>query len=145
MNVRSFRLSDYLPATQLLKESLSDECCEKTLEAFARQLSLDGELVLIAEHEEASGEQAIVGLVIGTVDRNNGYYYRLAVHPDYRNRGVGKALVAGLEQKFQQRRVKNIMIAVDEHTEVVLPWFEALGYGAKDMLRSLSQLRIVAG
>lgn len=91
------------------------------------------------------GRQAIVGLVIGTVDRNNGYYYRLAVHPDYRNQGVGKALVAGLEQKFQQRRVKNIMIAVDEHTEVVLPWFEALGYGAKDMLRSLSQLRIVAG
>ncbi|GAV14378.1 GNAT family N-acetyltransferase [Paenibacillus sp. NAIST15-1] len=145
MNVRSFRLSDYLPATQLLKESLSDECCEKTLEAFARQLSLDGELVLIAEHEASNGEQAIVGLVIGTVDRNNGYYYRLAVHPDYRNQGVGKALVAGLEQKFQQRRVKNIMIAVDEHTEVVLPWFEALGYGAKDMLRSLSQLRIVAG
>lgn len=145
MNVRSFRLSDYLPATKLLKESLSNECCEKTLEAFARQLSLDGELVLIAEHEEASEERAIVGLVIGTVDRNNGYYYRLAVHPDYRNRGVGKALVAGLEQKFQQRRVKNIMIAVDEHTEVVLPWFEALGYGAKDMLRSLSQLRIVAG
>lgn len=145
MNVRSFCLSDYLPATQLLKASLSDECCEKTLEAFARQLSLDGELVLVAEHEECSGEQTIVGLAIGTIDQNNGYYYRLAVHPGYRYQGVGKALVAGLEQKFQQRRVKNIMIAVDEHSEVVLPWFEALGYGAKDILRSLSKLRIVAG
>lgn len=145
MNVRPFRLSDYLPATQLLKASLSNECCEKTLEAFTRQLSLDGELVLVAERKELSGEQAIIGLAIGTVDRNNGYYYRLAVHPDYRYQGVGKALIAGLGKKFQQRHVKNIMIAVDEYSEAILPWFEALGYGAKDMLRSLSRLRIVVG
>ncbi|GAC42227.1 GNAT family N-acetyltransferase [Paenibacillus popilliae] len=143
MNVRSFRLADYLPATQLLKESLSEECCEKTLDAFARQLSLDGELVLIAEQENPDGETIMVGLAIGTIDRNNGYYYRLAVHPDFRNQGVGKSLVAGMEQKFQQRKVRNIMIAADEHTEFVLPWFEALGYGAQHVLRSLKQLRIV--
>ncbi|UHA74885.1 GNAT family N-acetyltransferase [Paenibacillus sp. 481] len=145
MNVRSFRLSDYMPTSQLLKASLSEECCEKTLDAFARQLSLDGELVLVAEQQDTAGESMIVGLVIGTIDRNSGYYYRLAVHPDYRNQGVGRALVSGMEQKFQQRNVKQIMIAADEHTEVVLPWFETLGYGSKDVSRSLQQLRIVTG
>ncbi|MCG7408517.1 GNAT family N-acetyltransferase [Paenibacillus sp. ACRRX] len=144
MNVRSFRLSDYMPATELLQASLSEECCEKTLEAFARQLSLDGELVVVAEMEQ-DGETSIVGIAIGTVDRNNGYYYRLAVHPEYRSQGVGRALVAKLEQKFQQRKVKNIMIAVDEHTEVVLPFFEQLGYGAQYVMRSLQKLRIVTG
>ena len=144
MNLRSFRLSDYMPVTELLEASLSEECCGKTLEALARQLSLDGELVVVAEAEEGFST-TIVGIVIGTVDRDNGYYYRLAVHPDYRNQGVGRALVAKLEQKFQQRNVKNIMIAADEHAEVILPWFEQLGYGAQHVLRSLQKLRIVTG
>ncbi|MBR2568543.1 MAG: GNAT family N-acetyltransferase [Paenibacillus sp.] len=144
MNVRSFRLSDYMPATELLKASLSEECCEKTLAALARQLKLEGELVVVAELEEDS-EVKIVGVAIGTIDSNNGYYYRLAVHPDYRSQGIGKALVQKLEQKFQQRQVRNIMIAADEHTEVVLPWFEQLGYGAQHVLRSLKKLRIVTG
>lgn len=143
MILRSFRLSDYMPVTQLLEASLAEDCCDKTLEALARQLSLDGELVVVAEAEDS--EVGIVGIVIGTVDRNNGYYYRLAVHPEYRNQGVGKALVSKLEQKFQQRNVKKIMIAADEHTEVVLPWFEQLGYGAQHVLRSLQKLRIVTG
>jgi len=144
MKLRSFRLSDYMPATQLLEASLSEECCEKTLEALARQLSLDGELVVVAEVEDGTDEH-LVGIVLGTVDRNKGYYYRLAVHPEYRNRGVGRALVAKLEQKFQQRNVNSIMIAADEHTEVVLPWFEQLGYGTQHVLRSLQKLRIVTG
>lgn len=143
MIFRSFRLSDYMPVTQLLEASLDEDCCDKTLEALARQLSLDGELVVVAEAEDS--EIGIVGLVIGTVDCNNGYYYRLAVHPEFRNQGVGKALVSKLEQKFQQRNVKKIMIAADEHAEVVLPWFEQLGYGAQHVLRSLQKLRIITG
>lgn len=144
MNLRSFRLSDYMPATELLKASLSEECCETTLEALARQLSLDGELVVVAEVEESTGFN-LIGIMIGTVDQNNGYYYRVAVHPDYRSQGIGKALAVKMEQKFQQRKVKNIMIAADEHAEVILPWFEQLGYGAQHVLRSLQKLRIVTG
>ncbi|TVX88314.1 GNAT family N-acetyltransferase [Paenibacillus agilis] len=144
MIVRSFQLSDYMPTKQLLELSLSEECCEKTWDAFARQLSLDGELVVVAQLELDS-EVRTVGVAIGTVDQNNGYYYRLAVHPEFRNQGIGKALVGKLEQKFQQRKVRNIMVAADEHTEMMLPFFEQLGYGTQHVLRSLKQLRIVAG
>jgi len=137
-------LSDYLSVTKLLEVALSNECCEKTWKPFARQLSLDGELVLVAECEQATGEKRIVGLVIGTIDCNNGYYYRLVVHPNDRNRGIGKALIVALKKKFERRRVSNIMIAVDEHTEEILPWFATLGYGVKDIY-AFSKLRIAVG
>ena len=85
MNVRSFQLSDYRPVTELLETVLSEECYELTMEAFGRQLSWDSELVLVA----SVGDE-IAGIIIGTIDNNKGYYYRIAVHPDYQRRGLGK-------------------------------------------------------
>ncbi|MFD0961309.1 GNAT family N-acetyltransferase [Paenibacillus chungangensis] len=140
MNVRSFQLSDYQPLTALLEEVLSEECYGLTMEAFARQLSWDSELVLVAvEHTE------IVGMIIGTIDQNKGYYYRIAVSPHHRSKGVGKSLISGLRQRFQQRGVSKILIAADEHNEPVLPLYEAMGYATTDFFRSFQKLSIVAG
>ena len=85
MDVRSFQLADYQPVTELLETVLSEECYEQTMEAFARQLSWDSELVLVA----AVGDE-IAGIMIGTIDNGRGYYYRIAVHPKYQRQGIGK-------------------------------------------------------
>ncbi|GIP34740.1 GNAT family N-acetyltransferase [Paenibacillus sp. J2TS4] len=140
MIVRSFHLSDYYPVTQLLQEVLSEECCEETRQAFSRQLSLDSKLVLVA-----SVEEEIVGLIIGTIDDNKGYYYRIAVHPDHRGKGVGKALINGLKERFIYRKVSRIVVSLDAHNEPVLPLYKALGYSASDFLKPLKPLRIVNG
>lgn len=140
MNVRSFQLSDYRPITALLEDVLSEECYEQTMEAFARQLSWDSDLVLVAvEHSE------IVGMIIGTIDNNTGYYYRIAISPLHQRKGIGKSLVLGLRQRFEQRRVTKILITADEHNEPVLPLYESLGYVANDFFRSFQKLSIVAG
>lgn len=140
MNVRSFQLSDYRPITALLEDVLSEECYEQTMEAFARQLSWDSDLVLVAvEHSE------IVGMIIGTIDNNTGYYYRIAVSPLHQRKGIGKSLVQGLRQRFEQRRVTKILITADEHNEPVLPLYESMGYVANDFFRSFQKLSIVAG
>ena len=47
MIVRSFRLSDYSEVTALLNEALTTSCCKETMAAFAKQLNLDSELVLV--------------------------------------------------------------------------------------------------
>lgn len=140
MNVRSFQLSDYRPITALLEDVLSEECYEQTMEAFARQLSWDSDLVLVAvEHSE------IVGMIIGTIDNNTGYYYRIAISPLHQRKGIGKSLVLGLRQRFEQRRVTKILITADEHNEPVLPLYESMGYVANDFFRSFQKLSIVAG
>jgi len=140
MHVRSFQLSDYRPVTELLETVLSEECCEETMAAFARQLSWDSDLVLVAEED---GE--IAGMIIGTIDNGKGYYYRVAVHPDYQRRGIGKSLIRGLRYRFEQRGVSRILITADEHNEPILSLYESLGYAAADFYRSFRRLSIVAG
>lgn len=140
MDVRTFQLSDYRPVTQLLETVLSEECYELTMEAFARQLSWDSELVLVASIE---GE--IAGMIIGTIDNNKGYYYRIAVLPKYQRQGIGKLLIRSLRQRFEQRNVQKIMITADEHNEPVLKIYESLGYAATDFFRSFQKLSIIAG
>lgn len=140
MNVRSFQLSDYRPITALLEDVLTEECYEQTMEAFARQLSWDSDLVLVAvEHSE------IVGMIIGTIDNNKGYYYRIAVSPLHQRKGIGKALVQALRQRFEQRHVTKILITADEHNEPVLPLYESLGFASNDFFRSFQKLAIVTG
>ncbi|MCR2804454.1 GNAT family N-acetyltransferase [Paenibacillus soyae] len=140
MNVRSFQLSDYKPLTELLEEVLTTECYEQTMEAFARQLSWDSELVLVAVKQSE-----IVGMIIGTIDNNKGYYYRIAVSPEHQRVGVGKALVTALRQRFVQRNVTKILITADEHNEPVLPLYESMGFAASDFFRSFQKLSIVTG
>ncbi|TYP70633.1 GNAT family N-acetyltransferase [Paenibacillus methanolicus] len=140
MHVRSFQLSDYRPVTQLLETVLSEECYELTMEAFARQLSWDSELVLVAAEEDE-----IIGMIIGTIDNNRGYYYRIAVHPNYQRQGVGKKLIQSLRGRFEQRNVAKILITADEHNEPILSLYESLGYATTDFFRSFQKLSIVAG
>lgn len=140
MQIRSFQLSDYRPVAALLKEVLSEECCEETMDAFARQLSWDSELILVA-----SVEGVIAGVLIGTIDEQKGYVYRIAVHSDFQRRGIGKALVKAMNDRFRQRRVLKVIIAKDKHNELLRPFYEALGATSVDFAVPPRPLAIVAG
>src|SRR5262249_32138386 len=51
--------------------------------------------VLVAE-----AEGRVIGSIIGTFDGWRGNIYRLAVHPEYRRRGVARALLAEVEKRL---------------------------------------------
>jgi ribosomal protein S18 acetylase RimI-like enzyme len=140
MQIRSFQLSDYRSVAELLKEVLSEECCEETMDAFARQLSWDSDLVLVALHEET-----IVGVLIGTIDHQKGYLYRVAVHPDHQRQGAGTALVSAMNARFRQRNVLKVLIAGDKHNEVLRPFYESLRVFPVDFAHPDRPLSIVAG
>ncbi|MFC5404534.1 GNAT family N-acetyltransferase [Cohnella soli] len=140
MQIRSFQLSDYRAVAQLLEEVLSEECCEETMGAFARQLSWDSELVLIAEKEDE-----IVGVLIGTIDQSKGYVYRIAVQEAFRMQGVGRALVSTMDKRFRQRKVMKVLIAKDKHNELLKPFYDSLGLKPSDFVIPAQPLSIVAG
>lgn len=140
MHVRSFQLSDYAEVTQLMAHSLCESCFHEVKEAFARQLSLDSGLVLVAEINDI-----LVGVVIGTIDNNEGYCYRIAVHPQYRRQGIGSAMVQLLQDRFQQRKVNRILVPIDTHNEKALPLYESLGYNIQNFTKTLHKLKIVTG
>lgn len=140
MKIRSFQLSDYVTVTHLLEKVLPESCYEDTMEAFARQLSWDSELVLIAEKE-----QSIVGIIIGTIDNNKGYFYRVAVHADHQRQGIGKQLIETMKQRFVHRNVSKVFLAGDIHNKTFLPVYESVGYRATDFSRAEKRLRITSG
>ncbi|ASS67116.1 MULTISPECIES: GNAT family N-acetyltransferase [Paenibacillus] len=140
MHLRSFQLADYHAVTSLLQSVLSEECYELTIEALTRQLSWDSDLVLIA-----SAGDKMTGIIIGTIDNNRGYYYRVAVHPDHRGQGIAKSLISSLRGRFEQRKVSKIMVTADEHNEPVLPLYSSLGFEPSDFYHSFQKLSIVAG
>ncbi|MFC5470781.1 GNAT family N-acetyltransferase [Cohnella suwonensis] len=140
MQIRSFQLSDYRSVAELLEEVLSEECCEETMGAFARQLSWDSELVLVAEKE---GE--IVGVLIGTIDQSKGYVYRIAVQEAFRMQGVGRSLISTMNNRFRQRKVMKVLIAEDKHNELLRPFYDSLGLKPSDFVNPTQPLSIVAG
>jgi ribosomal protein S18 acetylase RimI-like enzyme len=140
MKVRSFQLSDYVTVTHLLEKVLPAPCYDDTMEAFARQLSWDSELVLIAELDKT-----IVGIIIGTIDNNKGYFYRVAVHPDYQRQGIGKTLIQTMKQRFVKRNVSKIFVAGDIHNQPFLPVYESVGYKVTDFSQAGQRLRIING
>ncbi len=147
MNVRPFQLSDYAQVTEVMQNSLSELCFTETLDAFGRQLSWDSSLVLVAEtsaEEQYSHIKRIIGVAIGTIDHDVAYHYRIAVDPQYRRRGIASTLIHAMQQRFEQRKVKRILIPLDQHNALALPVFESMGFGDQQFTKAWKKLSIVA-
>lgn len=86
-------------------------------------IARDAEALLVAEID---GE--IVGSNCGTWDGWRGNFYRLAVHPGHRRRGIALTLVARAERRIAAlggRRISSIVVDGDEHA---VAFWRAAGY-----------------
>jgi len=125
--IRSFRLGDYIYIKKIWQETGLEQTETESLDALAKQLAWDSELVLIAEDEGKA-----VGVIVGTIDGSRGYFYRLAVDPQYQGKGYGRKLVEALEKRFREKGVSRIFIMVNQDNTKVLPFYNALGYEIKN-------------
>ena len=94
-----------------------------TPENLAQQFAVMGRHSFVAE---AEGE--LVGVIMGTHDGRKGWLNRAAVHPDYRRRGLARALVARCEESLAAAGIEIFaaLIETDNPTSALL--CEALGY-----------------
>ena len=79
--------------------------------------------VLVAE-----ADRRIVGSLIATFDGWRGNMYRIAVHPDYRRRGIGRALVKEGESRLVRQGVKRITALVEEKYPWATAFWSDVGY-----------------
>jgi ribosomal protein S18 acetylase RimI-like enzyme len=80
--------------------------------------------VLVAE-----AEGQVVGSVIGTFDGWRGNIYRMAVHPNYRRRGIARALVSDVEKRLARQGAKRITALVEKDHPWATGFWQAVGYG----------------
>ena len=90
-------------------------------------IARDVEALLVAEID---GE--IVGSICGTWDGWRGNFYRLAVHPGHRRKGIALKLVARAERRIAAlgaRRISSIVVDGDDHA---VAFWRAAGYERDD-------------
>ena len=84
-------------------------------EEIQKKVQRDPDLFLVAE----IGDD-IVGSVIGAFDGRRGMVYHLAVHRDFRGRGIGAALLAEVEDRLKAKGcLKCLLHVFADNTEAI--------------------------
>jgi ribosomal protein S18 acetylase RimI-like enzyme len=126
INIRMFNLSqDYEIVRGLWKNAgpgihlgRSDGQVE-----IAKKLQRDPDLFLIAENN-----QQIIGTVLGGFDGRRGIVYHLAVRREYRNSGVGTALMEALEERLRLKGCIRYYLLVTEGNNEAMKFYEKRGW-----------------
>ena len=95
-----------------------------TADVILTRLERDRDLFVLAE---AGGR--LIGTLIGGWDGWRGNMYRLAVHPDHRRMGIGRALVQEVERRLQARGARRITALVLGAEDGARAFWSAAGYG----------------
>ncbi len=99
-------------------------------EEFVRCLRQRNCIGMVAEHEED-----VVGFMIYELHKNRLHLLNFAVAPDYRRKGVGRAMIEKLASKLSLDRRNRIMLEVRETNLVAQLFFRQLGFKAVSVLR----------
>jgi GNAT superfamily N-acetyltransferase len=70
----------------------------------------------------------LVGTVIISCDLRKGWINRLAVDPDYRNRGIAKALIAESEKVLRKHGVRIFCALIEDYNAISKKLFKECGY-----------------
>jgi ribosomal protein S18 acetylase RimI-like enzyme len=131
MRIRQFEIEgDYAAVRQLWEHSWpgvqlspSDEPLE-----IERKLKRDPELFLVIEEE---GQ--ILGTVIGGYDGRRGLVYHLAVLPARRGEGIGKALMAELENRLRSKGCFKYYLLVRKGSPELLDFYRSIDCEVMDL------------
>jgi len=74
----------------------------------------------------------IVGTVMGGHDGHRGWIYRLAVRPDRRGEGRGRALMAEIERWIAARGLVKVELMIRGAPPALIAFYEHLGYETSD-------------
>lgn len=135
MDIRLMTLSDYDAVLALWQASpgvgLSDA---DSRPAIARFLERNPGLAFVAEEEGR-----LAGAVLCGHDSRRGYLYHLAVHPDFRRRGLGRALVEHCFNGLRALDIHKCHIFVYGQNEDGLAFWKRIGWVQRFELEILSK------
>jgi ribosomal protein S18 acetylase RimI-like enzyme len=123
LSVRACRLQDVEAVLALWRQAEATPSVTDSPDDLRRAISESTANVLVAE-----AEGRLVGSVIGTFDGWRGNIYRLAIHPDYRQQGVVRVLVAEVEKRLAEQGAKRITALVEKDHPWAMAFWEAVGY-----------------
>ncbi|MGB7587797.1 MAG: GNAT family N-acetyltransferase [Solirubrobacterales bacterium] len=111
-NLRTATSGDIRSVLALWQVADSLPTATDSVKALEHLLKLDAEALLIAELDSK-----VIGSLIAAWDGWRGSFYRLAVHPAWRRRGVASSLVDAGEERLRALGAVRLtaIVATDEH------------------------------
>lgn len=118
---------DIEPALSLWRAAGSPPSATDTPDGVRRLLATDSRVLLIAE-----SDGAVVGTLIAVWDGWRGSFYRLAIAPERRRRGIATALLREGERRLRARGAVRLTAIVADDDPVAKGFWEAAGYMRQD-------------
>ena len=122
-STRSATASDIPALLALWRRSARFASVTDSAPALRSLLAADPEALVLAEIEGA-----LVGSLIAVWDGWRGNFYRLAVAPEQRRRGIATALLREGERRLAARGALRLAAVVDGEDDVATHFWQATGY-----------------
>lgn len=124
MVIRTFEINDEVQVIELWKSIFPiSSPHHDPLKSIERKLKVDRDLFLVAVD---NGK--IVGTVMGGYDGHRGWIYSVAVHWEYRKRGIGSVLLKQIEAELLKRDCPKVNIQILETNAGVVSFYKKNGY-----------------
>ncbi len=122
-SIRDGRTEDAPAVLDLWRAADATPSVSDHLEDIERLLQQPKAFLLLAE-----AEGQIIGTAIGTFDGWRDNIYRLVVHPDFRRRGIARALVAQADQRLADQGAKRITALAEKSHPLATNFWNGIDY-----------------
>lgn len=130
MRIRTFRTDDTEAVVALWDRAELIRSWNDPHKDLARKLEVQPELFVVAVDDD----ERIVGAVMAGYDGHRGWMNYLAVDPEARDRGVGRALVEHVEGALHELGCPKVNVQVRSSNVRVVAFYEHLGYRIDDTI-----------
>jgi ribosomal protein S18 acetylase RimI-like enzyme len=96
---------------------------------LAGMLGKGGDLLLVVERDGR-----LVASVLGSYDGRRGWIHRLATHPEWRGRGIARAMLRELERRLAAHGCRKANLLIDRDNAAVAGFYAELGYRQDDLI-----------
>ena len=131
MNIRIMTINDYeaVYALWMSCAGMGLNNLDDSREGIDKFLKRNPDTCFVAENDTG-----IVGIIIAGNDGRRGYIYHTAVHPEYRKRGIGKALVEKAMEALKSCGINKAALVVFERNDTGNAFWERMGFAAREDL-----------
>jgi ribosomal protein S18 acetylase RimI-like enzyme len=130
MHISSFEENDSALVTALWSEVFPhDSPHNAPSQIISQKLKFQRELFFVGKIGAA-----IVGTILAGYDGHRGWLYSVAVHPEYRHRGLGTELVRHAEAALTELGCSKINLQVRNTNAGTVEFYRELGYEVEDRI-----------
>ena len=94
--------------------------------AIDKKVQINDDLFFVALIDDL-----LVGTTMAGYDGHRGWIYSVAVHPSYRNQGIGSALISYAERALASKGCMKVNLQILQSNKSTSVFYESLGYAVE--------------